>query len=115
MITPPDFSLEFVALAAFDHQARGLLDEEDLRRVEQRLIRNPAAGSVVPGAGGVRKLRVPARGKGARGGARVIYYLRSARGRVYLVAAYSKNVKEDLTPGEKRYFRRLTAILDAEG
>ncbi len=107
--------LEFVALAAFDRQAKGLLDDGDLQDLEQRLIDNPLAGAMVAGTGGIRKLRVSARGKGTRGGARVIYYLRSARGRVYLISVYAKNVKEDVTADEKKYFRSLTAILDNEG
>ena len=81
---PPEF-LEFVVLSAFERQAIGLLEEEDLHRLEQRLLMNPTAGSVVPGTGGIRKLRVPAKGRGTRGGARVIYYLRNLRSRIYLV------------------------------
>ena len=110
-----DQFVEFIALASFDKQADVLLDSDDLQRLEHRLTINPRAGAVVAGTGGIRKLRVPAGGKGARGGVRVIYYPRSTQGRVYLIAAYAKSVKEALTPDEKRYFRRLTAILDIEG
>ena len=107
--------LEFVELASFARQAKGLLDDDDVQSLERKLIDNPKVGDVIAGTGGVRKLRISARGKGTRGGARVIYYFRAMRGRVYLIAAYAKSAKEDVTADDKRYFRRLTTILDDEG
>jgi len=51
---------------------------------------------MVPGSGGVRKLRWAAAGRGKRGGLRVIYYLRSARGEIWMLTLYGKNVREDI-------------------
>jgi hypothetical protein len=106
---------DFIMLRSFQRQADELLDDDDLQRLEQRLIAYPETGAVIRDTGGMRKLRIPAHGKGARGGARVIYYLRTQRGRVYLVAIYAKNVQEDLTAQERKDFKRLTAIIDEEG
>ena len=114
MAGAPDF-LEFVWLKSFERQASGLLGEIDRMELETRLIENPEAGNVMPGTGGLRKMRVAAKGKGRRGGARVIYYLRSTRGRIYVITIYAKNVKEDLTAEERKHFKSLTAILDREG
>ena len=57
---------------------------------------HPDFGKVVPGSGGVRKLRWAAEGRGKRGGLRVIYYLRLVRGQIWMLALYGKNVREDI-------------------
>ena len=66
------------------------------------------------GTGGVRKLRTPLAGRGKRGGARLIYYYRAKKERVYLILAYAKGVKANLTSAEKREIRRLVSELEAE-
>ena len=58
------------------------------------------AGDVIQGAGGARKLRWAATGKGKRGGARVIYLYVVIAARIYLLRCYAKNVKTDLTADE---------------
>lgn len=66
------------------------------------------------GTGGVRKIRVALAGRGKSGGARVIYYYVGAKERVFLLLAYPKNEKDNLTGGEKEQMRKLTAILEKE-
>ena len=66
---------------------------------------------VIPGAGGIRKLRWAAKGKGKRGGARIIYVYVVVHARLYLLRCYAKNSKVDLTAGEKRELRQLAAYL----
>lgn len=78
------------------------------------VVRDPAAGAVVAGTGGVRKVRVALPGRGRSGGARVIYFYRAAKGRVYLLLAYAKNQQATLTSAEKRVMRQLTAEIEAE-
>lgn len=78
------------------------------------LAQAPDAGPVVPGTGGVRKLRVALKGRGKRGSARVIYYYRRTNERVYLTLAYGKATRADLTGAERREIRKLTAMLEAE-
>ena len=62
----------------------------------------------------MRKLRVALPGRGKRGGARVIYYYQGVADRVFLIYAYPKNRKDDLTGAEKSEMRKLTALLEAE-
>ena len=62
---------------------------------------DPDCGEIIQGTGGFRKVRVPRRGMGKRGGARVIYILRSDEFPVFLVTAYAKNEKENVTKEER--------------
>ncbi len=55
------------------------------------LVANPEAGAVIPGSGGIRKLRWRGSGRGKSGGLRIIYYLRLAEGRVWMLTLYAKN------------------------
>ena len=70
------------------------------------LIQNPDAGAVIPGSGGVRKLRWALPGRGKRGGLRVIYYLRSAQGVVWMLTLYPKNVAENIPAHVLRKIRK---------
>jgi hypothetical protein len=60
------------------------------------LNEHPEAGAVVQGSGGVRKLRWAVAGRGKRGGLRVIYYLRSTRGEIWMLTLYGKNVRDNI-------------------
>ena len=66
---------------------------------------------MIPGAGGARKLRWAAKGKGKRGGARIIYVYVVIAARIYLLRCYAKNVKTDLTADEKKGVRQIAAYL----
>ena len=63
----------FVETPLFRSRAEKLLSEDDLAALQTMLMLRPDAGDVIRGSGGVRKVRVPAKGKGTRGGGRVIY------------------------------------------
>jgi len=67
---------EFIESAAFDRLRPDYLDDEDYDALQQYMMQNPEAGALVPGSGGVRKLRWRVGGAGKRGGLRVIYYVR---------------------------------------
>jgi hypothetical protein len=93
----------FVRLPSYEASARKVLTEADELALEQTLLANPEAGATIAGAGGVRKIRIgrEAHGRGKRGGARVIYYLRSSLGRIYLLFTYAKGESDDLTTAGK--------------
>jgi hypothetical protein len=75
---------------------------------------DPEAGDLIPETGGVRKVRWSRPGAGKRGGARVIYFYHNVDRPIYLLMAYAKARKEDLTPEEKRTVRTFTAVLKAQ-
>ena len=82
--------------------AAARLGDEALRELQTQLAANPAAGSAVPDAGGARKLRIAASGRGKRGGARVWFAAFPERGWVLLLAGYAKNERDDLSAAERR-------------
>jgi len=87
------------------------LMDEDYRRLQHLLVTNPQAGSVMPGCGGLRKLRFrdPKRGKGTRGGLRIIYLYIAEKHWVFLLDIYGKDEKDDLSGEEKTVLARLAA------
>jgi hypothetical protein len=71
------------------------------------LLARPDAGKVIPGSGGLRKLRWAAEGRGKRGGLRVIYYWFTARGSILLLFIYPKNVQDNLTPDQLKQLKKV--------
>jgi hypothetical protein len=100
-VRPTDAYLEFVMLPSYERSAKGLLGIAEQRGIEQTLVEDPTAGATIAGTGGVRKLRLALPGGGKRGGARVIYFYRGAKGRIYLLLAYPKNERESISQAEK--------------
>jgi hypothetical protein len=71
------------------------------------LAANPGAGDLMPGTGGVRKLRWGLEGRGKRGGARVIYYFHSAQIPLFIYAIYAKNMQDDLSNADKNELKQI--------
>jgi hypothetical protein len=103
--------LQFVYLAPYERVAKSEIPDEVERAFEALVIADPNVGDVVPRLGGVRKVRVALPGRGKRGGARFLYYLRLARGRVYVLTAYSKNVQSDLSPAQRKRIQQIVSDL----
>jgi len=98
-------------LPKFKAEATELIGAEGIEAVAVYLIDRPDAGEVISGAGGARKLRWAAKGKGKRGGARIIYVYVVIAASVYLLRCYAKNVRTDLTADEKKEIRQIAAHL----
>ena len=98
-------------LPKFKAEATELISADGIEALAIYLIEHPDAGDVIPGAGGARKLRWAAKGKGKRGGARIIYVYVVLAARIYMLRCYSKNVRTDLTADEKKQVRQLAAHL----
>ena len=102
-----------VETVRFLKDARPLLSDCERADMVTFLGAHPEAGQVIPETGGVRKLRWALPGKGTRGGARVIYYYHGERLPVFLLAAYAKNEKANLTQAERHAMKRLVPMLVA--
>ena len=98
--------VEFIETPLFTQCVTALLSDDEYRKLQEELIRNPKAGDVIPGSDGLRKLRWRVAGRGKRGGIRVIYYCWS-EGRLVMYYAYDKTKQEDLTPDQLSNLRRL--------
>jgi len=83
--------------------------DEELRQLQKLLLQQPDAGDVMPGSGGLRKLRFPLPGRGKRGGARVIYYWHTPKAWCLLLLAYPKNQMENLTDKQAKALSALVA------
>jgi hypothetical protein len=81
--------------------AEAIFNPVERDQIVAMLAANPECGEVIQGTGGFRKVRVARSGMGKRGGARVIYILRGKAFPIFLVAAYAKNEKENLTMRER--------------
>jgi hypothetical protein len=95
---------------AFTNLVGDLLSEEDYRLLQLHLIQRPAAGAVIRGTGGIRKLRWAASGRGKRGGARVIYYWRTASEQIVMLFIYAKNERDDLTATQRQALRKMIEL-----
>jgi hypothetical protein len=104
----------FVHTPTFANTAKGLLSDDDLRQLEGVLATDPDAGTLEAGTGGIRKLRIALPGRGKSGSARVVYYFRRARGRIYLLLAFPKNAKAALTAAERKKLAALVERLNTE-
>lgn len=93
--------------------ARRLMSDADRQLLVDYLAYNPMAGDLIPGTGGVRKLRWALEGRGKRGGARVIYFHHDPGMPLFALTAYAKNERADLSQGDRNDLRRLTALLVA--
>ncbi|HEY5208061.1 MAG TPA: type II toxin-antitoxin system RelE/ParE family toxin [Stellaceae bacterium] len=89
------------------------MTEEERFRLIDFLARSPEAGDLIPGTGGLRKLRWGGKSKGKSGGYRAIYYFFDRDVPIFLLAIYAKAMKEDLTSAEKKQLRDLAIILKA--
>ena len=99
----------FVELPAFERYRADYLDDDAFCRLENLLMKNPEAGDLVPDTGGLRKLRFgdARRGKGKRGGLRVIYYWWDAGFQFWLFTLYDKDEMTDLTPRQRSALRGM--------
>ena len=91
----------------FTKQADDLFDEDEKQELITFLSLNPLAGDVIAGAGGVRKVRFAASGRGKRGGARVVYFYHNPSLPLFALTAYAKNQRDDLTQDQRDGFRQL--------
>lgn len=106
----PMCSVVFLETPVFTRRIRELVDDEDYRRLQVRLLLDPEAGDLIAGSGGLRKVRMAVRGRGKRGGARIIYYWIGARSLIYLLLAYAKNEQDELDEGQLKSLRALVRM-----
>lgn len=105
--------LTFFETRSFTATLPDYLSDPEYRELQLALLENPTAGDVMPGTGGFRKMRWAdsRRGKGKRGGLRVIYYFLSPDRQIWMFAIYGKDEMKDLSAAEKK---ELKNAIEAE-
>ena len=102
----------FKEMESFTRKWKNLgLTEDDLVILQEILLKNPKIGDVIPGASGIRKIRIPVDDIGKRSGGRVIYIDIEVKESIYLLDVYMKNEKIDLSEKEKKLLKRLVEQL----
>ncbi len=82
--------------------------------MEAAIVADPVAAPVVQGTGGLRKLRWAGSGRGKRGGIRTIYFRQAGPEAIYLLTAYAKADREDLSRADKKVLTRIVAAIKEE-
>jgi hypothetical protein len=97
--------LTFIETRLFSKLADEILGDDGLQELQMHLMKHPDEGALIRQSGGVRKTRWALPGRGKSGGIRVIYYLRSKQGQIWLLTLYSKNVSDSISPHVLRKIR----------
>ncbi len=108
-----DAPMSVVETERFLKDTKPLMSDTERGELVAFVGANPEAGEIIPETGGVRKIRWALAGRGKRGGARVIYYYHSERLPVFLLAAYAKGEKANLSQAERNAMKRLVPLLVA--
>lgn len=105
----------FVELPIFQKKWKAMgLNDKDLKRLQEELISDPKVGAAIQGTGGLRKMRFAFEKRGKSGSVRVIYVDFEVYEKIYLITAYPKNEKENLTSAEKNELKQLIQILERQ-
>ena len=104
-------AMQIFATKIYERAIRKLLSDDSRREMEAAIVADPAAAPVMPGTGGIRKLRWAGSGRGKRGGIRTIYFHHAWPEAIYMLAAYAKAARDDLSPSDKKALARLVATI----
>ena len=106
---------QFISTLYFDKRWEKVkLDDEDRQRLENEIQTNPQIGKVIEGTGGLRKMRFALNNTGKSGGLRVLYIDFVVFERIYLVDVYAKGQKDNISPSEKQFYRKLISQFEKE-
>ena len=94
-----------IETSIFTRCIKELMSDDEYRALQETLVNRPDMGDIVPGTGGLRKVRWKQEGHGKSGGVRVIYYWMTANEQLYMLYVYSKSKQEDLTAEQKKALR----------
>jgi len=101
----------FLETKIFTRHITELLPDDEYRQLQQELVAHPEKGAVIPGSGGIRKLRWGIGNRGKRGGVRFIYYWAKGHDQCLMLFVFAKNETEDLT---KSQVEQLRAVVEKE-
>lgn len=91
----------------FTRRIMKLMSDDSYRALQSHLVMDPETGKLIQGSGGLRKLRWSALGRGKHGGSRIIYYWITSRNTIFMLMAFAKNERSDLSREQLRILRKL--------
>jgi len=97
----------FLETSIFTRRVTSILPDNEYRQLQAALVGRPDAGAIIPGSGGIRKIRWSASGRGKRGGARIIYYWATEQERILMLFIYAKNESDDLSADQLKTLKHL--------
>ena len=97
----------FIETPIFTKLVTDLISDDEYRKLQLALVLRPEAGKIIPGSGGLRKIRWKSDGSGKRGGLRVIYFWDVPEDTIYMLLIYKKSKQEDLTSNQLKTLRNL--------
>ncbi|MBT8363806.1 MAG: hypothetical protein KJP23_03810 [Deltaproteobacteria bacterium] len=101
----------FIETPIFTKLVTDLLPDDEYRKIQLALVLRPEAGKIIPGSGGLRKIRWKISASGKRGGLRLIYFWDVHEDRIYMLLIYKKSKQEDLNPNQLKILRNLVKEL----
>ena len=96
-----------VETSVFTRRVQTLLSDDEYHKLQVALAHRPQAGAIIPGSGGLRKIRWGVSDRGKRGGVRVIYYWAVKQERLLMFMLYAKNERTDLTAEQLSVLRQI--------
>ncbi len=99
--------MKIVETTVFTRRIIKLLTDDEYRLLQHALLVRPELGKIIPGSGGIRKVRWKVQGSGKRGGVRIIYYWAVAQDTILMLFVYGKNERSDLTPAQLKVLRQI--------
>lgn len=96
-----------IETSVFTRQVQKLLTGDEYKQLQQALVERPDVGVVMVGSGGLRKVRWSIRGRGKRGGVRVIYYWAVEQNRILMLLIYAKTERDDLSREQLKVLRKI--------
>ena len=99
--------MKIIETPIFRRRLKNIMTDEDYRKLQIDLITRPDAGKIIPGSGGLRKLRWVGSGRGKRGGSRIIYYWFSQEELILMLFIYTKKEQDDLTSEQLRILKTM--------
>ena len=99
--------MEFFETPIFTRSISKLITDEEYHLLQLQLAIRPESGDVIKGSGGIRKLRWAGSGRGKRGGIRVIYFFYDHDDQIYMLYAYPKNERDDLSKDQLKLLKKL--------
>ncbi len=106
--------ISIIELPPFSKKAPNILTKKELDKLYDYIKLNPEKGNIIPGTGGIRKLRWSSDNKGKRGGSRIIYFYSIVGSTIYLITCYTKNDQSDLSNDAKKKYKTLIEQIKKE-